>query len=442
MLTYNLRIATKSLRRNPVLTAVIIGGIALGICVSTTFTTVRHMFTRDPLPGKSARLFYLRLDNWDKDEAYPATTGGGNVRRVPPVITYKDGVRLEQSNLPVRQCMSYLSQLAVFPDRAVSRPYRERIRFTESDFFDMFQVPFQYGHAWDHRADAAGEQFAVIDDATNRKLFGGTNSVGKHLRIKDRNFTIVGVLAPWRPFIRLYDFITGWANDPEAIFLPLTTGLHMEAQPGGETDFPRWAQPFPQKFADGLNSELDFIQMWVELRSPADHAAYQRFVDDYVLQQKKHGRFPRPLNNVVMSMHDMMVDINVIRPSTAAMAAISILFLAVCALNLTGLVLGKFLARAPEVSIRRALGASRVDVFLQHILECELVGVAGGAIGILISTGVLQFIARLFSKQATITLDLEMIASAVFLSLVAGLVAGLYPAWRISSVQPAVQMKL
>ena len=84
MLAYNARIATKSLKRNPLLTAIIIAGIALGICASTTFTTVRHMFARDPLPGKSSKLFYVRMDNWDPANAYPqGDFGPPNPRPLP-----------------------------------------------------------------------------------------------------------------------------------------------------------------------------------------------------------------------------------------------------------------------------------------------------------------------------------------------------------------------
>lgn len=441
MLRYDFAVAAKSLRRNPYLTAVIIAGIALGICVSTTFTTVRHMYVRDPLPGKSDRVFYVRLDNWDKDNAYPPSAGA-NLHRVPPQITVRDALELRRSALPERQFLSYVSNAVVWPDRRITRPYTERLRFTQSDFFEMFEVPFRYGRPWDARADAAGEPVVVIDDATNQKLFGGANSVGKTLRIKDRDFTVIGVLAPWRPFVRSYDLVGGWARAPEAIFLPFAIGVKMEARPGGDTDMPAWPGSFPHDVAGLLRSELDFVQLWVELRSPADHAAYQRFVDEYVQQQKKAGRFPRPLNNPVLSLREMMLDMGVIRPRVTAMAAISILFLVICSLNLTGLVLGKFLTRAPEVSVRRALGATRANIFVQHILECELVGVAGGAIGMLASAGIVRFMGKLITDTSVISLDAEMVLSAVVLSLVAGFVAGLYPAWRICSVQPAVQLKV
>ncbi|HSY50630.1 MAG TPA: ABC transporter permease [Thermoanaerobaculia bacterium] len=438
MLLYNLRIAIKSLRRNPVLTSVIIGGIALGICASTTFTTVRHMFARDPLPGKSANLFYVRMDNWDPHAPYPTNPTNPGLP-IPPQISYRDAMALMRSNIPLHQTADYTAALTVYPDPRVARPSTETIRLCFSDFFTMFNVPFAYGGPWDKRADAKAEQVVVIDDAMNQKLFGGANSVGKRVRISDRDFTVVGVLQPWRPFIRMYDLNGLFVAPPEPVYMPFSLTPSMQIRTAGNSD--GWKSA-GNTFEDFLNSDTDWVQFWVELRSPAEAEQYRRFVDDFVLEEKKHGRFPRPLMNRVTTMQDLMVESGVIVPQVTAMAAISVLFLAICALNLTGLLLGKFLARAPEVSVRRALGATRADVFLQHITECELVGLAGGVLGMLLSIGAMRLIGKLITATSVIALDSEMILAALFLSLGAGLLAGLYPAWRICSVQPAVQLKI
>ncbi|MEA2337259.1 MAG: putative transport system permease protein, partial [Thermoanaerobaculia bacterium] len=111
-------------------------------------------------------------------------------------------------------------------------------------------------------------------------------------------------------------------------------------------------------------------------------------------------------------------------------------------LNLIGLLLGKFIARIPEISVRRALGASRLQVFWQHIVECEVIGIAGGLIGMAISVGMLRMIAKVIPNGDVVRLDAEMIAVSIFLSLVAGLLAGIYPAWRVCSVPPAMQLKV
>jgi putative ABC transport system permease protein len=437
MFAYNTRIALKSLRRNPVLTAIIIGGIALGICASTTFTTVRHMFARDPLPGESSRLFYVRMDNWDPAKAYPDNTNSG--KAIPPQISYRDAMELMRSKIPARQTAAYQAQMTIYPEKSAVRPYTTPVRICFSDFFSMFRVPFEYGGAWDRRADARAEQVVVLDSATNQKLFGGANSVGRRLRIDDRNFTIVGVLAPWRPFIRMYDMTSNLTGSPESIFLPFTLTAPLKLRSSGNSD--GWT-PVAPTYEGFLASDVDWVQFWVELPKGSDAVRYKEFLDNYVREQKKAGRFPRPLNNKVTSMLDLGREQGIVRPEITAMAVMSILFLGICALNLTGLLLGKFLARAPEVSVRRALGATRLDVFLQHVVECELVGVIGGAIGILLSIGALRLLGKLANGTGTMSLDLEMIAGAVFLSLVAGLVAGLYPAWRICTLQPAMQLKI
>jgi len=436
MLSYNTKIAIKSLRRHPLLAAVIIAGIALGIWASTTFTTVRHMFARDPLPGRSERLYFIRMDNWDP--ARPYESNGASGLKIPPQLTYRDSMELIRSSIPVRQTAAFISNVVVFPDRRVSRPFASPARLCFSDFFPMFEVPFHYGHGWDKRADANAEQVAVIDDATNQKLFGGANSVGKHIRLGDRDFTIVGVLAPWRPFIRMYDMFGNFTAEPEPIYIPFNLTPKMQLRSFGNTD--GWKSA-GSTYEDFLASEVDFIQFWVELRTPADVAAYHRFLDDYVRQQKKSGRFQRPLLNDVRSLRDMITEYGIVRPQLTAMAVMSVLFLVICSMNLTGLLLGKFLARAPEVSVRRALGARRIDIFMQHVIECELVGIAGGVIGMLLSIGTLRFIGKLIANSVHFSLDLEMIGAAVFLSLIAGLLAGVYPAWRVCTVQPAVQLK-
>src|SRR4051794_25208557 len=280
MLTYNTQVAFRSLRRHPLLAAVIVAGIALGICATTTFTTVRHMFARDPLPGKSDKLFYIRMDNWDPASAYPTgDSGPKNPHPLPPTLSFRDVTELMRSNIPARQTPSYFTILPVYPDRRVSRPYQTPVRVATSDFFPMFELPFQYGHGWDKRADANAEQVIVIDHATNEKLFGGANSVGKRLRVGSRDFTIVGVLAPWRPFIKMYDLLQNFTGEPDPIYIPFSLTRPMQIRPFGNSD--GWKAVGPT-YDDFLASDVDFIPFWVELPKPAGRAAYQQFLDNYV----------------------------------------------------------------------------------------------------------------------------------------------------------------
>ena len=70
MLSYYFQLGLRSLRRNPVLTLLMVIGIALGIAASMTTLTVMHLMGSDPIPWKSDKLHYVQLDNWDVNNPY------------------------------------------------------------------------------------------------------------------------------------------------------------------------------------------------------------------------------------------------------------------------------------------------------------------------------------------------------------------------------------
>src|SRR5262249_9502797 len=440
---HNVRIAWKSLKRNRALSVLIVSGIALGIAVSTTFATVRHSFAKDPVPGKSAVLYYVRMDSWDPAKPYP----GPDPTLPPTQLTYRDFSDIIKSDIPVRQSGLFRPGLYVFPDEKVSRPFRELIRLCQSDFFPMFGVPFRYGSGWDKKADAGPEPVIVLSEEMNDKLFGGGNSLGKTRRNGGGHFRVTGVMARWEPSVKIYDLTQNPIDKPENIYMPFNFLKPMQLRTFGNTD--GWGSSGGLSGFDGfLQSETCWIQMWVELPDKAALGRYKDFLTAYVLEQKKHGRFQRPVNNRVSTPQEWMKDQRVVPAETTAMLIVSLLFLAVCAVNLVGLLLGKFLARAGEVGVRRALGASRADIFLQHVVECELIGVVGGAIGLLLSFAALAALNAWLKttvvnpRAAFFHLDVPMVLLSVGLSLAAGLAAGLYPAWRTCRLSPAVHLSL
>lgn len=440
MFLYNLRIAAKSLRRNPILTALLVGAIALGICVSTSFIAIRHMFEKDPLPGKSDQLFYVRMDNWDPSRAYVAE----DPHSLPTQITYRDMRGLMRSDIPVRQSGMFKTRFFVFPDPKQGRPFRQDVRMVFGDFFPMFEIPFQYGSGWDKAADAKPEQVVVLGQEMNQRLFGGANSVGRTVRLGQRDYKVIGVIdKSWKPNLRFYD-LTQNATITEGFFMPFNHTVPQQIFTSGNSD--GWKGQDGDGFEGYLNSEQVWIQFWAELPTPEKQQAYRDFVNNYVRDQKKLGRFQRPLHTEVTDMGETFDAFAIMPQGIKSMSIVSVLFLVVCSLNLVGLLLGKFLARVPEVSVRRALGASRLQVFLQHVVECELVGILGGAIGLALSFGVLRLLSSMMNQGVgpaiQIPLDSEMVLVSIFLSLVAGLLAGFYPSWRVCSVAPAMQLKV
>ena len=105
-----------------------------------------------------------------------------------------------------------------------------------------------------------------------------------------------------------------------------------------------------------------WLQYWAELPTLEHRERYQRFVDNYVTDQKRYGRFPRPLNNRIVDVDEWLRMWDVVGDETRIQVAVALMFLLVCILNTFGLMLAKFLKAAPISGLRRALGASRMDV--------------------------------------------------------------------------------
>ena len=251
---------------------------------------------------------------------------------------------------------------------------------------------------------------------------------------------VVGVIDDWNPVPKFYDVSNGPFNDTEEVFFPFSVAIANEISSFGNTNC--WKDEEIATYQQFLESECVWWQYWVELPTADKQQAFRDLLTSYIGEQKKLGRYPRPLYFELSTISDLMREFAITPPQVKAMSTVSLLFLIVCSLNLVGLLLGKFLSRIPEISVRRALGASRAQVFWQHIVECEVVGVIGGAIGMLLAAGVLELIGKALPNGEAIGLTFEMVLASIFLSLIAGLMAGLYPAWRVCTIPPAMQLKL
>lgn len=444
MILFHLKLALLSLRNTPRVSLISILAIALGIAVSTSMTTIHYLFAQNPLPAKSDVLLNIRIDTWDPDSEFFGVPPG----EPPKAVTYQDMRGLMESEIPKHQTGVGNAQVYVFPGDDINKPYQTLVQLVQADFFPMFNVPFRYGSSWTADADRTREAVTVLSQEANDKLFGGRDSVGELIRLGSREFTVVGVLAAYQPTPKFYDVVNSLAGTTNEFFVPFDmireedVGLSVS----GNTD--GWGDN--ATFVGDLiftTAEWYWIQFWVEVE-PTRQADYVAFVDDYGRKLKELGRYPRPLNNRVTPMMDWVSERNQAGGITAVIMILSMLFLGVCAINLTGLLLGKFLAKGNRIGIYRALGAPRRSVFMQHIIECELVGLVGGVAGILLAMGALRLIVRMmpnltgFLSRDIFKLDGTMIAVALGLALLAGLCAGIYPAWRASRVSPAMQINV
>ena len=167
------------------------------------------------------------------------------------------------------------------------------------------------------------------------------------------------------------------------------------------------------------------------------------FLDAYVGQQKELGRFPRPLNNRLSDVMEFMESQEVVDDDAQVMLGLSLMFLVVCLLNTIGLLLAKFLGKSGDIGLRRALGASRSSLFIQHMIESAMIGLGGGIVGLGLAWLGLRGIEMLFGDyiENMVGMDWVMVLTAVGLAIMSALLAGLYPTWRASRIAPASQLK-
>jgi putative ABC transport system permease protein len=133
------------------------------------------------------------------------------------------------------------------------------------------------------------------------------------------------------------------------------------------------------------------------------------------------------------------------RPALSLLfAAVGIVLIIGCA-NVAALLLARANGRRPEVALRTALGASRIRVVRQLLIEALLLAFAGGAAGILASFALLraglQVIPKDLPRLYNIAIDGRVLAFAALLSACTALIFGLLPAWRMSKSDPATALR-
>jgi putative ABC transport system permease protein len=450
MLWHDLRLALLSLRRTPFVAALVVAVIAIGIGSSVVAITLYHAKAGNPIWWKNDVLYRVMLDSRPIGHEFEEGRHG----ELPPyLMIYRDAEAIYRSKIPTRSVKLLVSSGRIAAARPGAHPLNRSVRFTTSEFFSMFDVPYLYGHGWSKSDDDGPAQVAVISRYLNDTLFAGENSVGRSIDFGGRQFRIVGVIDAWLPVPRFYDVGQSFLP-PDALFVPF-----------------HWAESLPElefvsncqqtqvvltSFKEIMAAECISTGLWVELDGLRQRQAFRQFLDNYSRAQIEAGRFVRPVNDRLLNVADWLRINDVLDNQSRFQLVLALIFLGICILNALGLLLAKFMSVAPLCGIRRALGATRDDIMRQHLMEVMILGAVGGGCGIAIAALGLRLIrvfiyappAKLDSNPdyATIAqslshMDGKMIALAVCLSLLAGLLAGIYPVWRIGRMAPATFLK-
>ena len=436
MFAYYLDLALRSLKRHKALTGLMIITIGFGVAASMTTWSVFRAVSGDPIPWKSSKLFVPQIDAWgpavQKNNPDPD-------KGPPDALTYDDAVGLMRDHRAKLQSAMYMISPSVIPAVPGEHPINTMGHGVFSEFFPMVDVPFKYGSGWSAADDEHRAQVAVISSKINRKVFGGGDSVGKTINVDGRDYRVVGVMDDWNPQPRFYDVVNtgGFLQQDEGLLLPFNTAIAAGMSNDGNTNC--YESPKETGFVGLQHSSCIWNEYMVQLDSAADAQGFKSYLEGFA-RQHHPGWAPN------VRLHGLMAWLDhehVVPPDTRISLYVALGLLLVCLVNTAGLLLAKFLRRASEIGVRRALGASRREIYTQFLVEAGMVGLAGGALGLALTVLGIAGVSWVLPRDiaALAHLDVSLLVTTLLVAVVATMLAGLYPTMRAAAVQPAWQLK-
>lgn len=431
MLVYHVKLGLRSLRRNPLLTVLMVITIGIGVASSMTTYAVFRATSKNPIPDKSSRLFIPQIDSWG------ATASAEDDGEPPDMMNYTDAMALMRDHRAQRQTVLYPIDVSIMPTGASQLPLQVSTYATYADTFPMFGIPFLFGGAWSKADDQSHGAVAVISRSINDRLFRGENSVGREIVLNRRSYRVVGVRDTWNPQPLFYDVkMLGAFGEPAQVFIPFTSAI--------DAKFPTAGANLCKTSSDSgwdawLGSDCTWIWYWAELPDTKSIVAYRAYLDGYAAEQQRAGRFHWSPNTRLRNVIEWLDYKQVVPAESRISLLISLGFLLICLVNTVGLLLAKFMRRAPEIAVRRALGAPRQAIHEQFLVEAGMVGLAGGLLGLLLTGAGMVGVGLVFEPPIArlATLNAPLVALTFCIAVSASVLAAIYPAWRAASVKPS-----
>ncbi|HEY7375269.1 MAG TPA: FtsX-like permease family protein [Polyangia bacterium] len=419
---YNLRLVAKSLQRDRWFTLVMVLGQALSVSIFVTALTTAQRYSNvsGQLRGDVFRVEGDR--NSTLTRFYKGTQFEGFGEFSATFVSARTARALAATGLASRSSVSFIALMNGGPTERA--PEQLPVRFCDPDIFDMFNIEFRYGGpftgvlGWRGGPLAAAE--VVLSDVLNRRLYGGADSVGRMIRIAGRDFRIVGVTRQRPGKLNVWDFGVSPANVSN---LMLPFAFADELRPVPVTSWPPIVPDVGWRAM--AESASGITEFWVRLppgEARARFAAAATAVDPRLSLRSadeialRFSKPPAPFRVFVI---------------------LTLVVLEVSVINLMRMLLAKATSRAAEIGIHRALGAGRNTIFARQLLEGVAVSMAGSVLGLVLALPTIAMFDRLVpDTPVRLAVTPAIVCTVLLVCLLAGLVSGVYPAWRIASTAP------
>ena len=390
MIGQDLRHAVRMMAVRPALTAAVVATVALGVGANTAVFSVVHAALFRPLP----------FDDPDRlVVAWPER------RQALSRPEYRDVRDMSRSF----DGLAAVNGRSSFSLTGAGEAARLTGVYASANFFDLLGVGAALGRTFLPDEDQPGQDGVVIlSHGLWQRLFGGDPAVlGRTLTLHGVGRTVVGVMPP--------EFAM---PSPETeLWVPLPLYEHA---PG-----PSWYARY-LTLIGRLKPGVTPAEAAEELR-PIAAAVKERWPNNDPDDVVERG--------TVVSLHEMMV--GNARPTLAALAGATALLLLVACVNIANLLLARAVARERELAVRAAIGAGRARLARQLLVESVTLAVAGGMAGVAAAAWAVGAVVPLLPLQLDLVgrarVDGTVLAVGLGLALVTGVVAGIAPAWRLTT---------
>ena len=406
----NLKLALKVLARRKVFTAISLFGIALTLAVLIVATAILDNMFSPMAPEKrfDRTLVVYRFGQYGAEGGLTTDPGYGFLDRYVRTLP----------NIEAASIFSTTQSTAIYHDGARIDAIRKR---TDGPYWQILDFRFLEGAPYTAADDEAGRRVAVINEDMREKLFGGELAAGKTFRMDGDVFRVVGVV-PRVPSTRFIAYSQIW--------VPIGTMKSSDYRT-------QLSGPFAGAVLVRDRSDIPAVQREFQSRLP--HVP--------IMDPKRFNVTKAGLDTPFESFARVLVrNRDASRSSVTRvrfiLAALALMFMTLPALNLITLNLSRILERAPEIGVRRAFGAPRGALVRQFVLENIVVTVFGGLLGFVLAAGLVPLLNRYAPvPDVQFALNLRVFGWALLLAVVFGVFSGVYPAWRMSRLQPVAALR-
>jgi predicted permease len=408
-LLQDVRFALRQLRKSPGFTITAGLMLAIAICANSTVFSWIDGTMLHPLPMAQ-----------DTGALVSVMRGQWNISPSPP-LSYLDYRDLRDGNQTFSGILAYHHDWLTLTGDA--NPQRINVANVSSNFFDVLGVKPALGRFFlpSEEKLQSGLPYVVLSHSLWQTRYGSDpNIVGKPIEIARRQATVIGV-AP-------EGFIGAMPGIRHDAWLPLNPGgSDWQLQQRSHNFLNVMGRLRPGVSRQRATEDLERLMRQIVAVYPNDHLGVNTITLDPL------WRSPFGANVYMASTLPLLL----------AIAAVVLLL--TCA-NVATLALVRFVARRREIAIRQSLGAGRIQLVRQMVLEGFFLSIAGGALALLMTSWTAKSFARFIPPNSTPvvlngTMDHNVVIVIVLLSVLASVICGAFPALRSSRVPAAEALK-